>query len=426
MTKRNHFGTISLLTATAGFALLESLRHAGLPFGQGLGLLQCGCEAGMVGGLADWFAVSALFRPIPCRRLPIPHTNLLVQERTKLTGSIVDMVQNKWLSPESLAEKLKGMRASRLILEHLNAPGARAQVVEAGRDLLSRLAGNLDAPELAGFLERALRDQLAGLELASSVGQWMEARITAGDTRIIWDFLAGSLAAGAEAGDFHEPIRRMLENAVQHYKDRGSFAWLKGKALELAFNYDDVASSLSGAFAASLRQIQRDPAHFLRSKLDEQLLGFARKLNAGDREACAAFEQFQRRLAEHAELGPYLASILSRLQATLEAQLARSDSDLMGLLDRVLGNVLLELQREPETQERLDAWVRRTALDLASRNHQQIGGIVAENLARLSDDDLVAQIEGQVGNHLQFIRLNGAVVGGLVGMALALLKLLVA
>ena len=426
MAKRNHIGTYSLLGTSAGFAAMVSLRHLGVPFGPGLDLVQSGFEAGMVGGFADWFAVSALFRPVPFKGFAIPHTNLLVRERRTLTGGIVAMVQDRWLSPGSLAEKLQGLQASRFLLEHLARPGARAQVVEVARDLLGRLAGGLDTPELAGFLDRVLRDQLLELELAPALGRWLEARIEAGDTAALWDFLAGSLAASAEAGDFRQPVRRMLEQAVKHYKDQGAFAWLKGKAIELAFDYDEVAGSLCAAFSASLRQIQGDAAHPLRRKLDELFLGYAGQLARGDREACAAFEQFQRRLTEHAELGPFLARILSRLQGTLQAELRNGGGDLARLLDRLLDKVLAELQAEPGTRDRLDAWVRSTVLDLASRNHHLIGTLVAENLAKLTNEELIAQVEGQVGNHLQYIRLNGALVGSLVGMALAGLKLLLA
>jgi uncharacterized membrane-anchored protein YjiN (DUF445 family) len=216
----------------------------------------------------------------------------------------------------------------------------------------------------------------------------------------------------------------MLKQAVTHYKHQGVFTWIKGKAAELAFDYDEVADSISTAFAKSLRDIQRDPRHQLRAKLDDQLLDFVRKLASGDREACATLERFQHRMIEHAEMGPFLSRILSRLQETLKEQLAKPNSHLTQLLDHTLDNLLAELQDEPDTQARLDGWVRRTILDLAQRNHGVIGDMVAGSLARLTDDDLVAQIEGKVGDDLQYIRLNGAVVGSAVGMILAGIKLL--
>lgn len=424
MNKRNHLGSISLLVASGGFAALEVVHHLGFPPHVYQTILQSGFEAGMVGGLADWFAVTALFRPIPHPRFKIPHTNLLVEKRSTLSLGIVDMVQNRWLSPEALAEKLNELSASRFILEHLATSVSRAQVLEAMRDLLRRLAGSLDAPSLAGFLDRALRDQIAGLELAPAVGQWLEARVAAGDTASLWDFLASSLATSVEKGDFDRPIRRMLEQAMSHYKEKGFWERLKGASGELFFDYDEVTGTLSHAFAKSLRDIQRDPTHPLRGKLDDQFLAFARKLRQGDREACATLETLQKRMVEHAELGPFLTRLLSRLQETLKQQLSDPDAHLNHLLDELLDNLVTELKQEPATQARLDAWVRRQVLDLAQRNHNVIGDMVKGSLAKLSDGDLVAQIEEKVGGDLQYIRLNGAVVGAVVGMLLAGLKLI--
>lgn len=390
--------------------------------GPGWIILQAGFEAGMVGGLADWFAVSALFRPIPSRHFRIPHTNLLVEKRATLSAGIVDMVQNRWLSPETLSEHLGRLSASQFILEHLATPGARIQVVEAARDLLGRLAGSLDAPEIAGFLDRALRDQMAGLELGPSIGRWIEARIQAGDTASLWEFLAGTLERSAERGDFYTPIRKMLETAAANYKDRGFWERVKANLGELFFDYDQLTENISSAFARSLHAIQEDRSHPLRAKLDEHLLGFARGLIRGDHEACATLDHFQRRMVEHAELAPFLARIFSKLQDTMKAQLADPEAHLSHVLDRMLENLLLELRCEPQTQARLDGWVRRTILDLAQRNHGVIGEMVAGSLSKLSDDDLVAQIEEKVGADLQYIRLNGALVGGAVGMTIAAIK----
>ena len=122
-------------------------------------------------------------------------------------------------------------------------------------------------------------------------------------------------------------------------------------------------------------------------------------------------------------MGPFLARILSRLQVTCKEALAQPGGDLSRLLERLLENLIDELRREPATQQRLDAWVRDRVLDLATSNHHVIGEMVNSALLKLSDEDLVAQIEDKVGADLQYIRLNGAVVGGLVGMLLALLKL---
>lgn len=129
-------GALSLLTASTGFAVLETLRHFGLAATPGWSVLQAGFEAGMVGGCADWFAVSALFRPIPCRRFGLPHTNIIVTNRAKLSSGIVDMVQNRWLSPATLAGHLGQLSASGLLLELRNEPETQARLDEWARTTL--------------------------------------------------------------------------------------------------------------------------------------------------------------------------------------------------------------------------------------------------------------------------------------------------
>jgi len=212
--------------------------------------------------------------------------------------------------------------------------------------------------------------------------------------------------------------------AESQYKDHGLFQRVKLSVGELLFDYDELSASISSAFATHLRDIQADAGHPLRQQLDEHLLGFARSLRAGDPEARATLAQLQRQLAANAELAPFLTHILTRLQVTLQAQFADPDAPLNHLLDRSFEQFLQGLGSEPDTQARLDVWVRRTILDLVERHHPVIGEMVAGSLNRLSDQDLVAQIEDKVGADLQYIRLNGAVVGGLVGVILAGIKLL--
>lgn len=119
MSRKNYVGALSLAAANAGFAVMETLRHFSIAATPAWSILQSGFEAGMMGGCADWFAVSALFRPIPTPRFCLPHTNIIVRSREKLSAGIVDMVQNRWLSPETLAEHLDCLSASSFILEHL-------------------------------------------------------------------------------------------------------------------------------------------------------------------------------------------------------------------------------------------------------------------------------------------------------------------
>jgi uncharacterized membrane-anchored protein YjiN (DUF445 family) len=150
---------------------------------------------------------------------------------------------------------------------------------------------------------------------------------------------------------------------------------------------------------------------------------YASKLEAEEPGAIAELERVRAALAESLEAGPALGTVLGGLRRRIEADLADPGSPLSELLARQIRERVPAIFDDPERRDHFDRWVRDTANDLVERHHAEIGRTVRENLDALDDDTLVAQIEGKVGNDLQFIRLNGALVGGLIGVVLAALRL---
>ncbi|MBK5095621.1 MAG: DUF445 family protein [Deltaproteobacteria bacterium] len=128
-------------------------------------------------------------------------------------------------------------------------------------------------------------------------------------------------------------------------------------------------------------------------------------------------------MVENADTVEVIRKVLGRFKATVTDQLDRPDSDITSLMRRFLTERLAEFSRDSAAQERLDAWVRETAVELVRKRHAYIGEMVRGSLGKLRDTDLVDQIEAKVGPDLQYIRLNGAIVGALVGAFLAVLRL---
>jgi uncharacterized membrane-anchored protein YjiN (DUF445 family) len=177
--------------------------------------------------------------------------------------------------------------------------------------------------------------------------------------------------------------------------------------------------------AVELRKAAGDPAHPLRRATLGGVGRWVDRLAAGDPDAVAQAERLRAALLESLETAPVVRDALARLRRELETQLDDPASALSSLVDRKLRSGLLELLDDPERRATFDRWVRTTADDLLRRYHHQIGVTVRENLEALDTGALVRMIEARVGNDLQFIRLNGALVGGLVGLALAAVHLLV-
>ncbi|HEY5765641.1 MAG TPA: DUF445 family protein, partial [Candidatus Deferrimicrobiaceae bacterium] len=212
-------------------------------------------------------------------------------------------------------------------------------------------------------------------------------------------------------------FRQFFRRAVEEYKRTGMHRRI---LLELASAVDlvndrEAASLLLGRLRAAVGEARGRPGHPLREKLDDMLSRFARGLSSGDPETVSAVETLRSRLVEHADSLPFLARLLSRFRATVVGQLDSPGSDLSRTLDRFLVERLAEFGEDPEAQRKLDAWVRDTAMEIVRKRHAAIGEMVRGSLEKLGDVELSAQIEEKVGRDLQYIRLNGAVVGGLAG-----------
>src|SRR5437899_6411517 len=156
--RRNHVGSISWAVAVVGAAGCRIAILLGAPQPWWLELAAAGFEAAVVGGLADWFAVTALFRhPLG---IPIPHTAIIPARRQKIVEGIVSMIEDEWLSPDVIGARLQRIAPSRLIVEWLRDPGHVQRVGQPVRDLLRAVAGILTEDEVAEFVDRTIQQQL--------------------------------------------------------------------------------------------------------------------------------------------------------------------------------------------------------------------------------------------------------------------------
>ncbi len=424
--RRRNAGAISLGIAVIGLITVHALRahDIGPPV---LMRVLSGCfEAGTVGGLADWFAVTAIFR-----RIPIPviarHTNLLVKHRQKFTAGIVDVVQNRWLAPSVVRERLQAISASRLLIAHLGEPASRARSVAALRSFLTRVNDELDSPTVVGFLDRLLKDQLRDVDVGRPLGAWMLAALERGDHGALWDVILGSAETSLRQGALKKIIESTLEAAVRDYAatDWKKNLVVKGATAIGGIDYGVAADKAIEALSRALAEARGVPDHPLRQRVDGVIADFARELRDGRGDATRIVADFQRRLVENADAHELIRGILTRLKGTLAVQLEREDSDLSATLDHLLVGVVRDLEAQAETRAKLDAWMRQVVAELVERHHGIIGEMVESSMTRLTDEELTQQVEDKVGDDLQMIRVNGAVIGAVVGGVLAGAKILI-
>jgi len=420
--RRNHVGTISLLGALAGtvacWVALATGPFAGAPW---LRILAAGFEAATVGALADWFAVTALFRhPLG---LPIPHTAIIPKRRAKLIESIANVVEHDWLSPEVIGARLARFAPSDLLVDWVRTPGHMERLGGPVRDVLRGFARTLTEPEAADVANQALQRQLRELPLGTAAGRWIIQALDGGHLDAAFQSVAESLARLAGLATTWDRLDQLLLDLASRRREEGRN--MEAFLLRRKTVRNRLVLGACQAAQDQLRGAMRDGDHPLRRAVLGAARRWAERLAAGDREAVELAERLRGTLLESLEAGPLVRDVLVRLRHELEAQLDDPASALSRLLDRRMQAGIVEALEDPERRAAFDRWVRTTADDLLRRHHHQIGITVRENLEALDTGALVEMIEARVGNDLQFIRLNGAVVGGLVGLVLATVHWLV-
>lgn len=417
-THRNRIGTWSLLVAIAGVVGCRlALRVAPWTDVAWLHVAVAGFEAAVVGGLADWFAVTALFRhPLG---LPIPHTAIIPARRAKIIESIVEMVEQEWLSADAIGKRLERIAPSEALTEWLRDPAHVERLGAPVRDLLRGLARVLTAAEVVEFVDRVLQRQLRDLPIDAAAGHWL-ARVASGaSASAAFDSVALSLANLARRSSTATQLYAWLDRSARYLHDEGQR--LVPLVLRRRIVQRTIVEAACGYAAAELGSAARDSEHPLRAYVFGAVRRYAERLAEEDPEAIAQVERLRTAFIESLEASPLVTKMLARLRRQLEEDLGEAHGYLARLIERELRSGIVELLAERERREWFDQWVRTTAIELLNRHHDQIGLTVRENLEKLETRLLVAQIEERVGADLQFIRLNGAVVGGLIGVLLALL-----
>ncbi|MFC4873547.1 DUF445 domain-containing protein [Negadavirga shengliensis] len=420
---KSRIGHISLICAIAGFLLLEAAMHFDLLAGPFWRILATGFEAGTIGGLADWFAVSALFYEIP---IPLVrrHTNIIVKNRDKLTEGIVELVTTKWLSPEMLREKLAGVEIAKNVVQVLEEPHNMDRTLDFIRTVFYRFTEDLDHPKMAVLLQKLLKDQIQDLDIAGPLGSWLKEAVGQKKHHEILEMAIGEISKSIEEPDTRKLVYKKLKAAVEEYAQKD---WIKKSAIWLGkrtggIDLDLLTDRLLDLALVLMGETKNDPQHPVRQKLDQYLLEFANALESGEEQAVSYVEQLKHNFILNDTARVIIQDMLYKLKNTLEGQLSHARTPFMELVKRQLVRFLDELKGDPEAQAKLDAWLKESLEKLVDKYHPELGNIVRSSLGRLDDHGMMQQIKDKVGDDLQYIRLNGAVVGGLVGIVIAVLR----
>ncbi len=415
-----HLGHISLGIAVGGLVSLEIALQLHWLEAAGWRILANGFEAATVGGFADWFAVSALFREVP---IPIlrRHTNIIVRERAQITESIADMVQNQWFTPEAFDRLLADFSASQKVLDFMDKPENRYKAITM---ILRWFTENLDNPHLTNLLGRQVHDLLSNRELARHWGTWIEKAMELKYQDKAWEWLIGVVRTILNKGDVKRQIVARLEVIGSKYKERSLWKAVVYNFAEKTggIDYNAMAAEIVDEVTTLAQGIADSDEHPMRVWIDAKVLEFAMNLRNGEEGSVRFVTAIQEAFVEYEGTLTLIREILIRIKSSLSEQLVKRDAEMVMWMMQRLENRLREFRHEVHRREILDDWVREKIKEYVQP--AQIGQIVKEHLGNLKDKELVEQIENKVGDDLQYIRLNGAIVGGIVGLILGMGKVL--
>ncbi|WCM61782.1 DUF445 domain-containing protein [Paenibacillus polymyxa] len=404
----------SLVILGAGFA-------ATLPFQQyGWARLLAGAfEAGLVGGLADWFAVTALFRhPLG---IPIPHTALLPKNRDKLTNALVSTVENNLLNKDSIASKIADIRLADLVLggveKGMRTPEAAASIDVLAKRLVRSLPLAELAPVIVAELKRQVTDFDAGPLLEALARQTSEKSY---DRRALdytleqaesWllrpetGYTLGTLGMQAVSGLQVSGLMQFALNAFLGYLNEERMGemirhFLLDQVAELQREeHPRRQAVLDGLRTQVTRLATKDT-------VQEGLNGWKDSLVEaweGDASVLGKMEELRIRLLDYMEDGSYVQTYI------------------LPLLDRML----TDLRGNTELLDKINVRIVEGITGLVEANHSRIGNLVRENVDKMDNKSLIALMEDKLGQDLQWIRINGAVTGFLIGIVLTGIRMLI-
>lgn len=368
------------------------------------GFVHAFAEAAMVGGLADWFAVTALFRrPLG---LPIPHTAIIPENKDRIADTMAVFLRENFLTPVVVARRMREMNVAHAIGSYLADPRPEGgtRIGAGAGELLVEVLQSLDPERLGTQVRAALAAGLERLPVAPLLGKMLGTMIADGRHRAVIDSLIRW--AGLVLEDNEQMVRDMIHNRAN--------GLLRFTGLD-----ERLANSVLDGLYKLLAEVLVDPEHPLRGKIEEGLAKLARDL-VEDEETRQKVERLKTELIANPAVAEWWGGVWERLRRGLIATVRGErvmDPSFAALADSFT-EMGMALRDDPRLQWQVNRFARRTAVGVTARYGGQIVQLVSETVKRWDARTVTDRIEGAVGRDLQFIRMNGTLVGGLVGLAL--------
>ena len=362
--------------------------------------------AATVGGLADWYAVVALFRrPLG---LPIPHTAIIARNHLRIADTLGTFIETNFLAPEPVEARLGEVDFAALVADWLSDRERAAALADFVLKLLPQTLGAIEQSGLKGFLGKRIMTELERVELAPLAAGLLGAVTEKGRHQRLLDELLGALEKVLTDEEtlaaLRERIRRELPALFNLYR---ADAYLLRK----------IVASTSGF----VQDARADPRHPLRLEFDSFVKSFIERLRSSQALARRA-EELKRDLLARPEIAALAEGAWDSLRTFLEQDSRAPDSQVRRQLEAMLVDIGGQLARDPAIRAEINRGMVRVLADFVQSQKSGVGRFIADQVKGWDIDMLIGRIELTVGRDLQYIRFNGALIGGLAGLALHALE----
>ena len=364
-----------------------------------VGYIRAFAEAAMVGALADWFAVSALFRhPLG---IPIPHTAIIPHRKDQIGRSLGEFVQTNFLTREVLNERLAGAHIGKRLGDWMADEENAGKAGGAVSDLLRGGLEVLDDRDVASALESLIERRVRATPVAPLVGKAIDLAVEGGHHQRLLDAVLKGLQG------FLEDNKATFRERLQHESP-----WWIPDSID-----DKLFAKIYRGANSFIAEVAADPSHEVRRSIDARVVTFAERLRS-DPELLAKGEELKTELLAHPDVRAWLGSLWGELKRNTISALDDPGSELRRRIDRSLTSLGRRLASDPDLQAKVDDWVTRAADHIVDHYRGEVSDLIAGTVAKWDGKATSERMELQVGRDLQFIRINGTIVGGLAGLAI--------
>jgi uncharacterized membrane-anchored protein YjiN (DUF445 family) len=354
-------------------------------------------EAAMVGALADWFAVTALFHyPLGIK---IPHTNLIENSKNKIGDNLGNFVVDNFLTSENLRPYISKLDVVSFAGKWLNQDKNQRMLTEEVAKYVHKIVVDLDDTFIAALIERKGKELVHTIALTPLLSKGIEFAMEKGLHEEFITFLAGKLQ------NYMSDNQELIKERVK----------AESSILIPGFVDNMIAKKLTNGITKFFAEIENNKDHQIRKDIVRQLNQLSEDLKTNQKWE-QDFNRLKNDLIQNNNLTEFAHNIWSNIKVTLLKDLEKENSGIKNYIAKSIADIANTFEQDTELAARINNWIRKTSYQLVLRNRGSLGALISQTVGNWEGKDLSKKLELEVGKDLQFIRINGTLVGGIVGL----------